>query len=429
MNYDEAMNYIQNTAKFGKRNGLERIHQILDKLGKPHQKLKCIHVAGTNGKGSTTAMISRILKTQGYRVGMYTSPYLEEFEERIQIDGINIPKERLCEIVSRVSKAVDRVIAEGYDPPTEFEIITASMYLFFHEENVDFAVIEVGLGGRFDPTNVITPLVSVITSISYDHMAILGNSLGEIAFEKAGIIKALVPVVSYPQKEEAAKVIQRVAIEKSCNITFVEEGCGSLIGIEGKYQRVRISTKAKEYEVQLALLGEVQIYNCAVAINTVETLIKLGFEVSLEAIHKGLKEVQWRGRMEVLNIKPYVLLDGAHNIDGMERLSISIDTYFKYKKLYVIIGMLADKQVEDMLRIITPKAERVIAVTPNTARAEHAEALREKILNFNYHCEAYGDYAQAFKYAVSLCSEQDLLVICGSLYMIGDMRRIIKKIL
>lgn len=429
MNYSETMNYIQNTAKFSKRTGLERIGRILEKLENPHLKLKCIHIAGTNGKGSTTAMINSILRAQGYKVGMYTSPYLEEFEERIQINGINIPKERLCAIVSKVSKAVDEVIAEGYDPPTEFEIITAAMFLYFHEEKVDFAVIEVGLGGRFDPTNVIIPVISVITSISYDHMAILGDTLEKIAFEKAGIIKPFVPVVSYPQKEEASKVIIQVAAEKGSRIICVEESCCSLIGVCGRYQRIRIETKSAEYEIDLALLGEVQIYNCAVAVNTVEVLNALGYMISVEAIYDGLKEVQWKGRMEVMGMKPYVLLDGAHNIDGIDKLSRSLETYFRYKRLYLIIGILTDKQVEEMLQTITTKAEMVIAVTPNTERAEQAGVLKDKIIKINPKCEAYGDYEEAFKYAYSLCGTEDLLVVCGSLYMIGDMRKIIKRFL
>jgi dihydrofolate synthase/folylpolyglutamate synthase len=428
MNYKETMDYIQNTAKFSKRNGLDRIEKILEQLGNPHLELRCIHIAGTNGKGSTTAMISSVLKAQGFKVGMYTSPYLEEFEERIQVNGINISKERLCDIISKVSKAVECVIVMGYDPPTEFEIITAAMFLYYKEEAVDFAVIEVGLGGRLDPTNVITPIVSVITSISYDHMAILGNSLKEIAYEKAGIIKPTVPVVSYPQQEDAAEVIEKTAKDKGSEITKVSVNSGKLIRVEGKYQHISIKTELDSYKIKLALLGEVQIYNCAVAIHTIENLIKSGIKIDKDAVNEGLKDVSWKGRMEVMNMQPYVVLDGAHNIDGIEKLCKGIDTYFKYKRLYLIIGILADKQVEEMLRLITPKAKIIIAVTPNSERAEQAEVLKNRIVSFNSHCEAASNYEEAVRRGLLLCNEDDILVICGSLYMIGDMRKILKRI-
>lgn len=426
MEYKEALSYIQNTAKFSKRKGLDRIEKILSKLGNPHLQLRCIHVAGTNGKGSTTAMISSILKAQGYKVGMYTSPYLEEFEERIQINGINIPKSRLCEVVTQVSKAVDYVVSEGYEPPTEFEIITTCMFLYFHKEAVDFAVVEVGLGGRFDPTNVITPIVSVITSISYDHMAVLGYTLKEIAYEKAGIIKPSIPVVCYPQKAEAMEVIAQVAADNNCSTRFVDENCGKLMSINGRHQQIFIRTKFKEYELDLALLGEIQILNSTVVINTIETLSCLGISISESAIYEGLKNVTWKGRMEIMRTNPVILLDGAHNIDGIDKLQKGIEQYFKYRKLYLIIGILTDKQIDEMLKIITPMAERVIAVTPNSERAEQAEALKEKVLCFNPKCDAYSDYQEAYRYALSLCEEEDLLVVCGSLYMIGDIRKIIK---
>ena len=198
MNYKAAMEYIQNTAKFGSNLGLERTEKILELLGNPQDKIKCIHVAGTNGKGSTTAMITQILRSAGYKTGMYTSPFLEEFEERIQVDGINIDKDDLAGTVTEVSRAVEKVTSLGYDHPTEFEIVTCAMFKYFSDVNVDFAVIEVGLGGRLDSTNVITPILSVITSISLDHTGVLGNTLKEIAGEKAGIIKKGIPVEGAP---------------------------------------------------------------------------------------------------------------------------------------------------------------------------------------------------------------------------------------
>ncbi|MGL5244865.1 MAG: bifunctional folylpolyglutamate synthase/dihydrofolate synthase, partial [Sarcina sp.] len=203
MNYNEAMNYIENTSRFGMNFGLERVEKILELLGNPHKKIKCIHVGGTNGKGSTTAMISSILKEAGYKVGMYTSPYLEEFEERIQINNKNISKSDLIHTLETVKSVISKVVDLGYDNPTQFEIITVMMFYYFAKEKVDFAVIEVGLGGRLDATNVINPILVVLTSISYDHMNILGNTIEEIAWEKSGIIKENCTVISYPQEKNA----------------------------------------------------------------------------------------------------------------------------------------------------------------------------------------------------------------------------------
>ncbi|NYC31630.1 folylpolyglutamate synthase/dihydrofolate synthase [Clostridium saccharobutylicum] len=215
MTYEEAMNYISSVGRFGSNYGLERTFRLLELIGNPHEKIKLIHIAGTNGKGSTTAMITKILRGFGYKVGMYTSPYLEEFEERMQINGINIPKDILVNLLEKVKIAINKVIEEGYEHPTEFEIITALMFLYFYNEKVDYGVIEVGLGGRLDSTNVLTPEVSVITSISFDHINILGNTLEEIAKEKAGIIKEGVPVVLYPQEKEVEEIILNIAKEKN----------------------------------------------------------------------------------------------------------------------------------------------------------------------------------------------------------------------
>ena len=225
MTYEEAMKYISSVGRFGSNYGLKRTFRLLDILGNPDKKIKLIHVAGTNGKGSTTAMITKILRGMGYKVGMYTSPYIEYFEERIQINGENIPKETFVSLLVEVRKAVEQVIEEGYDHPTEFEILTALMFLYFYRENVDYGVVEVGLGGTLDSTNVLTPIVSVITSISYDHMNILGDTIEEIAEQKAGIIKENVPVVLYPAEKNVQNVIVKKADEMNSRIRLVQRNC------------------------------------------------------------------------------------------------------------------------------------------------------------------------------------------------------------
>lgn len=434
MNYQEAINYIENTAQFGMKLGLERTEKILELLGDPHKKVKMIHIAGTNGKGSTTAMVSRVLMEAGYKVGTYISPYIEEFEERIQINNENIPKDDLVHIITEVSKAIDEVIALGYQNPTQFEIITCAAFLYYHMKKVDYAVIEVGLGGRLDSTNVITPILSIITSISLDHVAILGDTLDKIAFEKAGIIKEGIPTVLFPQQPEAELAIEKVATEKKSLLIKVDNDKARFIdsyevevnGEKKVIQKVEIKTLRENYNLELALLGKHQIFNATVAVHACEKLIDLGVKISKENIANGMKTVKWPGRLEIMKTDPRVVIDGAHNIDGISKLTESIDMYFKYDNLILILGILADKQVREMIETIVPKASRVIAVTPNSERAELAEDLKAEIENLGVACEAVEDYRKAYEKALRYCTEKDLLLISGSLYMIGDMRKIIR---
>ena len=429
MKYQEAMKYITEVGIFGSNYGLERTYKLLELLDNPQDKLKIIHVAGTNGKGSTTAMITSMLKGCGYKVGMYTSPFLEEFEERIQINGENIPKEKLAQLITKIKYAVDKVIEEGYNHPTEFEIITVLMFLYFATEEVDFAVVEVGLGGRLDSTNVITPILSVITSISFDHTNLLGNTLEEIAAEKAGIIKSCIPTVIYPQEEMAERVISSKCQELDSKLYKINKEDAKLINIikEDKiYQQVKVKLD-DEYDVKLPLLGEHQILNLAVALKALEVIKDKAPKLNRESIVKSLATVRWNGRLEIMSNSPYVVIDGAHNIQGITQLDKNIKKYFEYKDMYLILGILADKDVEDMVKVITPKAKKVFTVTPNSMRAETAEELLEEVKKYNESCEAYNDYKNAFEDALKLCKKDDLLLISGSLYMIGEMRGIIKK--
>lgn len=428
MTYDEAMNYISSVGKFGSNYGLERTFRILELLGNPHEKLKMIHVAGTNGKGSTTAMITKVLRGYGYKVGMYTSPYLEEFEERIQINGENIEKDKLVKLLERVKTAIKKVIEEGFEHPTEFEIITALMFLHFYNEKVDYAVIEVGLGGRLDSTNVIIPKVSVITSISLDHVNILGDNLKDIAGEKAGIIKEKVAVVLYPQEKDAEEVVLKAAKEKNSKVYLLKKEDCRLIDINNDklYQNVEVKSIKNIYNIKLPLLGEHQILNLSVALNTIETLFENeNIIINRELIEKSLEDVKWIGRLEVLRKKPTVVIDGAHNIDGIKALRKNVEKYFKYKKLYLLLGILADKQVKEMVKEITPIAEKVYALTPHSDRAELCEDLKKEILEYNSNTIALENYEEAFELTLKEAEEDDLILISGSLYMIGDMRKII----
>jgi dihydrofolate synthase/folylpolyglutamate synthase len=428
MTYEEAMNYITSVGRFGSNYGLERTFRILELLGSPHKKLKLIHIAGTNGKGSTTAMVTKILRGAGYKVGMYTSPYLEEFEERIQINGENINKDRLVDLLEKVKVVIERVVEEGYEHPTEFEIITALMFLHFYNEKVDYAVIEVGLGGRLDSTNVIVPKVSVITSISLDHVNILGDSLQAIAKEKAGIIKENVPLILYPQEKEVEEVILKVAEEKKSRVYLVKKEDSRLLNINNDelYQEVQVKSNKNTYSVKLPLLGEHQIINLSVALNVIEALYEIeNIIINRELIEKSLEDVKWIGRLEVLGKKPAIVIDGAHNIDGIKALRRNVEKYFKYNKLYLLLGILADKQVKEMVKEITPIAEKVYALTPHSERAELSEDLKKEILEFNPNVVSLESYEEAFFSAVNEAEKDDLILISGSLYMVGDMRKII----
>lgn len=430
MTYSEAMEYIEGVGRFGSNYGLKRTFRLLEILGNPQEKLKLIHIGGTNGKGSTTAMITKMLRGLGYKVGMYTSPYLEEFEERIQIDGINIKKEVFVSLLEEVKKAIDQVIEEKYDHPTEFEILTALMFLHFYNERVDYGVIEVGLGGTMDSTNVLTPVVSVITSISMDHMNILGNTIEEIAEQKGGIIKENVPVILYPQEKNVEEIMYNIAKEKKSKLYLVNKNNGKLLNINRNKicQEVEINGINNTYNINLPLLGEHQILNLAVALHTVEVLLNSENKpIPKEMIEKSLEDVQWKGRLEVLHKEPLVVIDGAHNIDGIKSLRKNVEKYFKYNSIYLLLGILADKQVEEMIKEIAPMAKNIYALTPHSERAELSENLRKEILKYNENVIAIESYEEAFKKAIDEARKDDLILISGSLYMIGDMRKIIRK--
>lgn len=428
MKYEEAMKYITEVGNFGSNYGLERTYKLLEYLDNPEKDLKLIHIAGTNGKGSTTSMITEILIGAGYKVGMYTSPFIEEFEERIQINRNNIPKEILATLMDEIKIAVDKVIEDGYNHPTEFEIITVLMLLYFKKENIDFGVIEVGLGGTLDSTNVITPILQVITSISFDHTNLLGNTLEEIAGEKAGIIKKEIPTVIYPQQEEALKVIKNKCLEMGSDLYIANNEKLKFENVVNRDKPYQLLKYNNEIDILLPLLGEHQIINLSVAMKAIEVLNNRNItDISVGSIVKSIKNVTWKGRLEVLSNNPYVVIDGAHNIQGIETLSRNIKKYFKYNNLYLILGILADKDVDEMVKVITPMAKKVYAVTPNSIRAELAEDLKNEIIKYNENCQAYDDYKEAYLSALNNADENDLVLASGSLYMIGDMRRIINK--
>lgn len=431
MDYKEAMEYIHSFFRFGSKLDLERIEILLNKLGNPEKNLKIIHVAGTNGKGSVVNILGKILEEEGYRVGVYTSPYLEYFEERIKINGSSIGKNDLADLMRIIKEKVDEMIEEGFDSPTEFEVITAASFLYYFIEKVDYVVLEVGLGGRFDATNVVTPILTIITSISYDHMNILGNTIEEIAFEKAGIIKKGIPLILYPQLKEAESVILKRAEELKAPVTYVDNKYkkSKIIKENGKYYIEFWSlVEEKEEEFKLGLLGEHQILNSKTAIEAALKLIELGHVIKIVNIKNGIKNVKHNGRFEILKDNPKVIIDGAHNGDGIKKLVSSMNKYFKWEKLIIILGVLKDKEYNLMLKDLGSIGEKIVCVSPLNERALDEEELLEKVLKEGIKGVAFKYYKEAYEYSIKDLGENDILLIAGSLYMIGEFRKIIKNI-
>ncbi len=430
MNYQNAIDYIHSTYKFGSKLGLENIKYLLELLGNPQDKLKTIHVAGTNGKGSTSSFIHNILKTEGYKVGLYTSPYIQEFTERIKINGENIPRDDLAKYTASVKKSIEKMVSQGKNHPTEFEIGTAIALLYFARQEVDYLILEVGLGGRLDATNIIkNPLVSVITIIGHDHVEYLGDSLDKIAFEKAGIIKKDSHVVSYPQDKEAMKVIKNVCMQNNSELTIVDFTKLQLeySEIEGQKFTVRILGKLYK-DLEISLAGEYQIYNCCTALTVIEILKRHhGVRISDRSIYDGLYSTSWMGRFEVISRNPLTIIDGAHNLQGAQALRKSIESLLKDYEITFVVGMLADKDVEGVLKDLVPLMDKVIITEPNNPRAMKAHDLSKKMIGFAKEIHLSEDVGDAVKKAYKITPKDGLVLFAGSLYMIGEVRSIITK--
>lgn len=428
----KTLKYLEKLRVLGSNYGLERTERLLELLGNPHKKLKLIHIAGTNGKGSTSSILGKVLIEHGYKVGFFNSPHLEEIEEIIRINDNNIAEEELVNLLDEIKPYVNKVVEEGYKHPTEFEVLTCVMFLYLYRQEVDFGVIEVGLGGRLDSTNVITPILSIITSISLDHTNILGNTVEEITSEKVGIIKENIPVITCNQKDEVTDIIKSKALLTNSKLTIVDLNEFNLLEIVNDdipYQRVSINFNNNKYTLDLALLGKHQIINLSLAIKVLEELQNLNYiNVEINKLYEGVKSVKWKGRLEVLKKDPYIVIDGAHNISGIEFLKSNIEEYFKYKNLYLILGILNDKNVEEMVKLISPLATEVYTVTPNSIRAASANELKEIVLKYNNNCIAFNDYNKAIQLSLSKANKDDLIIASGSLYMIGEIRKILTNI-
>lgn len=427
MNYKEALKYIEETHKFGIRLGLDNMTKLLDLLGNPQDNLNIVHMSGTNGKGSTCSFITSILKEAGYKVGLYTSPFLETFTERIRINGENIPEEDVARIISLIKEKIEQMVKEGYSYPTEFEIVTTMAFYYYYEQNVDYVALEVGLGGRYDATNIIkSSQVSVIGSISLDHTNILGDNISKIAYEKGGIIKENGVAIVYNQSDEVKNVIKQICYDK--NATYIETNFDDIeIKKSDIYSQVYDATIFDEsYEnIEIKLIGEHQINNSILALTVIKYLeCNKGLKIDDKSIRKGLINTKWPGRIEKISENPLFIIDGAHNEDGALSLAKAIDKNFKYRNLTLLIGMLEDKDIDSVLDILIPKFNKVITTTPDNPRAIDSSKLKGKILRYTDNVVDKKDIEEALNYTLESSNDNDVIISAGSLYMIGSIRRL-----
>ncbi len=416
---------IAKFKRFGSVLGLERIEKLMELLGDPQEELKIIHVAGTNGKGSVCRFIYEVLRANGYRAGLYNSPFVEDFSERIEYDGERIPEKEL-EVCTDLVIAKSRVMVEnGYDSPTEFEILTAVAFLYFARMKPDIVVMEVGLGGRGDSTNIIkNPLISVITSISHDHGDRLGDTIREIASEKAGIIKSGVPVV-INVKGEAKAVLQEVARQKGSSIFDAERTKHRILECGPGGSVFDVFINGTEYkEIRLKMAGLHQVDNALTALAAIEILHKNSIiKVNPEKTRKGMAGAFMKGRFEVVDIGIPCVLDGAHNVDGIAKLTDSRGRFFPGRKPLYVVGMMADKDVDGIISILADSAKDFIATEPDNSRKLKAEILCGKLTEKGALCHVVPDVKEAFLEAQKRKDGFGLIVFAGSLYMIGDIRK------
>lgn len=418
---------IHEFNRFGMVLGLDRMEELLRRLGNPQDDLKVIHVAGTNGKGSVSKYLEEGLSACGYKMGLYTSPYIETFNERIRYDGADISDEDLEYYGQKVVSAAEAMVADGLDSPTEFEVVTAIAFLYFADRQADITILEVGLGGIGDSTNVVkSPLASVITSISYDHMAQLGSSLAEIAVNKAGIIKTGCPVIANVPQRDAAKIIARKAYAMGSRLYDIS-GIRAAVSDETPFsQKVSMELYEKSYsDVEISMVGRHQAENLKTALATLEILRKSGaVKLDREALYEGLKRARQPGRFEVISEDPLVIIDGAHNEAGAQALQETMAQHFAGKKILLVAGILADKEIDSIVKFLTKITDHIIVTEPDNPRKLAAEKLAEHVAEFSVAAEAVSDVEAAVHRAKELADGYDVILFAGSLYLIGDVRRL-----
>jgi dihydrofolate synthase/folylpolyglutamate synthase len=416
MDYSEAMKYISGTSWFGAEPSLERIAALLDRLGNPQDSLRFVHIAGTNGKGSCAAMTASVLKAAGYRTGLFTSPYISRFNERMQINGKQIEDETIAGIVTEVQPAADAMDVH----PTQFEMMTACAMLWFSREKCDIAVLETGLGGRFDATNVITmPEVAVIMNIGLDHTGILGSTVEQIAFEKAGIIKPGCDCVLYRQPENVMKVIRDICAERGAHLHTAD-----FSGIEREFDSIDgqvFTYKGNAYAIPL--LGDNQLRNAAVVIETVEVLRGRGWSIDQSDLEHGLYAVSWPARFEIISDDPFFVVDGGHNPQCAASVAENLKRYFPDQRRIILTGVMRDKDSRGIFAALNPLADEYICVTPaNSPRALPAEELAELLKQFGKKTTVCGSIKDAVAEALAAAGEDGMICATGSMYIAGPVR-------
>ncbi len=426
MKFEEAMDYLRNLTKFGMNFGLSRISELMRRLGNPQEKLNIVHIGGTNGKGSTGAMIAAALAVGGYRVGTFTSPHLHSYTERYRINGEEITGGDIANLIERLRPHLEAMVKEGFEHPTEFEVSTALAFCYFLEQQVDLLALEVGLGGAIDSTNVINkPLVSVITNVAMDHMDYLGQTVTEIARVKVGIIKDRVPVVTASQNPAVLKVIRKACEQHKSPLVSVGhdvtwEPVGN-ISLQG--QRLNIKGRRAFYEnILIPLLGRHQLENTATAIAVLEILGDAGYQISGDAIRQGLMLTRWPARMEIIQEKPMVLIDAAHNYEGAKSLRQALDDYFPTRQVVLVMGMLGDKERGRVVAELAPRARMAIITKPNSPRAGDWQQLAEEIRPLVPEVRVVEEIKAAVTQGIEAAGSGDLVCITGSFYMVAEAR-------
>lgn len=431
MNYSQAEEYLNTFTNYEEIPGityapsdynLRHVEELLNRLGNPQLAARTVHIAGTKGKGSVAAMIAQVLSDSGYRTGLYTSPHLHTLRERISVEGSLISEAEFASTMAEVKPVIEIMKGDSaFRQLTYFEALTALAFAYFKKKRAEFQVLEVGLGGRLDATNVVKPLVCVITPISLDHTQILGSSLEEIATEKAGIIKHGCWVVISPQSVEAALVINNTCREKEAKVVQVGKDIGwHKTGGDFHHQSLTIEGRTGEYQVDIPLLGDFQLENAASAVAVLEILASEGFTISAVDITQGLARVKWPGRLQILRENPIVLVDGAHNVASIRGLVSNVRKYFNYRRIFLVFGTSCDKDIAGIVNELVVLSPRVIVAEAGHSRAAPLSALVAEFSKRGIEPEIRNTISEAMSLAVSMADEQDIVCVTGSLFVVAE---------
>ncbi len=426
MNYKEAMDYIDSISQYGSVLGLDNMNELCKRLGNPQDDLRFIHIAGTNGKGSVLAFLSTILKTAGYKTGRFISPVIFNYRESIQINGRPITINALCECLEEIRQTVNQMTEEGQTHPTPFEIETALSFLYFKKMQCDIVVLEAGLGGLLDATNIIkTTVAAVFTSISMDHMQFLGDTLEAITENKAGIIKDGCLVISTVQKPEVTEILMKRVKEKKC--IFYSVDTGAISKIKYGVEKQRFSYKGYQ-QLEIKLAGKHQIENAVLAAEVIDNLNQKGISISEKAIRKGLLDTVWLGRFSIIAKKPLFIADGAHNEDAAKKLAESVRFYFTNRRIIYIMGILRDKEHDKIIRETYELAVQIITVTPpGNPRAMQAYDLAQEVKEYHSQVTAADSLEEAVELSYLLADKDSVIISFGSLSFLGDLIKIVEN--